>query len=455
MASAINSDNGVVSGSAGLKSSADSSGVLDLQTNGTTAISISASQVVTYTNQPTYTGGTANGVMYLNGSKAVTTGSALVFDGANLGVGVTPSAWASTVKAIQIGSVISIAQNDAASGYFGRNQYNSSSGYKYLTNSTAQLFGPESNGGFAWYQAASGTAGNAITWAQPMTLDASGNLAIGTTNSTVDRVRIKASNTTGSGVYNYLNCTNEIDSDFYVYVSGTASTDKRALIGPTTNTALAFQTNSTERARIAGSGNFGIATTNPTNLLHLAGASATPSLRLASISVGYYWDIGRENATTGDFVFNNANGGASTEKARISLSGALTLPNQPMFSAVHTATESPASGGALVQWAVYVLTNCGYSSGVFTAQVAGRYLICASLLQVAAGGIGGVYLRRNGVTLYRIFYCDDTTGYEMGSGQVIVSLAVNDTISLNQESAGITWYGDGSGLGAWTINLLG
>jgi hypothetical protein len=87
MPSAINSDNGVVSGTAGLKSSADSSGVLDLQTNGTTAISISASQVVSFANQPTYTGGTANGVMFLNGSKAVTTGTALTFDGTNLSVG--------------------------------------------------------------------------------------------------------------------------------------------------------------------------------------------------------------------------------------------------------------------------------------------------------------------------------------------------------------------------------
>lgn len=34
-------------------------------------------------------GGTANGVAYLNGSKVVTTGSALVFDGTNLGVGTT------------------------------------------------------------------------------------------------------------------------------------------------------------------------------------------------------------------------------------------------------------------------------------------------------------------------------------------------------------------------------
>jgi len=47
MAASINADNGVVSGSAGLKSSADSTGVLALQTNGTTAISISTSQAVT------------------------------------------------------------------------------------------------------------------------------------------------------------------------------------------------------------------------------------------------------------------------------------------------------------------------------------------------------------------------------------------------------------------------
>jgi hypothetical protein len=46
MASNINADNGVVSGSAGLKTSADNSGVLALQTNGTTAVTVNASQNV-------------------------------------------------------------------------------------------------------------------------------------------------------------------------------------------------------------------------------------------------------------------------------------------------------------------------------------------------------------------------------------------------------------------------
>jgi len=46
MASNINADNGVVSGSAGLKTSADSTGVLALQTNGTTAVTVDTSQNV-------------------------------------------------------------------------------------------------------------------------------------------------------------------------------------------------------------------------------------------------------------------------------------------------------------------------------------------------------------------------------------------------------------------------
>jgi hypothetical protein len=53
MASTLNSDNGAVSGSAGLKYSADSTGVLALQTNGTTAVTVDASQNVTMAGRTT------------------------------------------------------------------------------------------------------------------------------------------------------------------------------------------------------------------------------------------------------------------------------------------------------------------------------------------------------------------------------------------------------------------
>jgi hypothetical protein len=56
MASILNADDGVVSGSAGLKSTADSSGVLALQTNGTTAVTVNASQNVTLVGSLTAAG---------------------------------------------------------------------------------------------------------------------------------------------------------------------------------------------------------------------------------------------------------------------------------------------------------------------------------------------------------------------------------------------------------------
>lgn len=75
MANIINADNGVISGTSGVKLTADTSGVLDIQTNGTTALSISTGQAVTFS------AGTANRVVYLNSSKVATTGSGLTFDG--------------------------------------------------------------------------------------------------------------------------------------------------------------------------------------------------------------------------------------------------------------------------------------------------------------------------------------------------------------------------------------
>jgi hypothetical protein len=59
MTTTINADNGVSSGSAGLKSSADSSGVLALQTNGTTAVTVDTSQNVGIgTASPSFPSGT-------------------------------------------------------------------------------------------------------------------------------------------------------------------------------------------------------------------------------------------------------------------------------------------------------------------------------------------------------------------------------------------------------------
>jgi len=94
----------------------------------------------------------------------------------NLGLGVTPSAWSASYKAIQISSFASFTQggNDT---YVGNNWFNDGTN-KYLQTSGASIFG-QSNGSHFWLIAPSGTAGNAITFTQAMTLTASGNLGVG------------------------------------------------------------------------------------------------------------------------------------------------------------------------------------------------------------------------------------------------------------------------------------
>ena len=56
-------------------------------TVGATTPSTGAFTTLSASSTVTLSGGTANGVAYLNGSKVLTTGSALVFDGTNLGIG--------------------------------------------------------------------------------------------------------------------------------------------------------------------------------------------------------------------------------------------------------------------------------------------------------------------------------------------------------------------------------
>ena len=84
------------------------------------------------------------------------------------------------------------------------------------------------------------------------------------------------------------------------------------------NDIVRFQDGTTTVAVVKNDGSIGIGTPTPTNKLHLTGASSTPSLRLGSTSVGFHWDIGRENQSTGDFVFNSTNvSTGTTEKMRI------------------------------------------------------------------------------------------------------------------------------------------
>ena len=101
----------------------------------------------------------------------------------NLGVGIVPSVWTSYTAA-QVGAVGSLGSANFGGGnqqtVLLNNAYHNS-GFKYLTSSVAAMY-RQLGGEHQWHYAASGTAGNAITFTQAMTLDSSGNFLVGTTS---------------------------------------------------------------------------------------------------------------------------------------------------------------------------------------------------------------------------------------------------------------------------------
>jgi hypothetical protein len=99
----------------------------------------------------------------------------------NLGLGVTPSAWNGSYKGFQVGSAALFSDVGGSGGYFLGNAYFGVSGYVYQNTAAATRYEMVS-GQHAWSVAPSGTAGNAISFTQAMTLDASGNLGVGTTS---------------------------------------------------------------------------------------------------------------------------------------------------------------------------------------------------------------------------------------------------------------------------------
>jgi len=103
----------------------------------------------------------------------------------NVGIGVTPSAWETTWKVIQLagGSVYVNAGGTTGQIGLAQNWFYDGSQNRYLNSAAASDY-YQFGGAHIWRIAPSGTAGCAITFCQAMTLNASGNLSIGNTNDT-------------------------------------------------------------------------------------------------------------------------------------------------------------------------------------------------------------------------------------------------------------------------------
>jgi hypothetical protein len=109
----------------------------------------------------------------------------------NMGLGVTPSAWGGTgVRAFQISGYGSFAGSVGSVDIY-NNAYYDGSAFKYISSNPATRYSQNTSGAsHAWFNAGSGTAGNAISFTQAMTLDASGNLLVGTTSASGAKLRV-------------------------------------------------------------------------------------------------------------------------------------------------------------------------------------------------------------------------------------------------------------------------
>ena len=150
-----------------------------------------------------FTGDTNTGI-YSPGADQVaisTGGSGRLFVDAsgNVGVGATPSAWASPFVAMQIGAggAALAGRTDSQQVSLATNWRFAGSQNLYISNGFASRYFQES-GVHVWQTASSGTAGNAITFNEAMRLDTSGRLGVGTSSPQTGILDLTRNGTAGT-----------------------------------------------------------------------------------------------------------------------------------------------------------------------------------------------------------------------------------------------------------------
>jgi hypothetical protein len=241
-----------------------------------------------------------------------------------------------------------ILYRDTSDSYYSSNCYYSTSGWKAkYSNSGGVGIIRFIAGNFAWqtYDGAV-TAGSVYTLTDKFYISKSGNVGIGrdvTEFPNGDALLIK-----DDGVWNVtigLQNTGTGGRKWNIFSTNTTFSQGAGKL-------LIYNATAGSDAMVINASNqVGLGTTDPTNTLHLAGSSATPSLRLGSTSTGFHYDIGRENATTGDFLINAtvsgvlqgsylrlaSSGGAATFISSVTATSGFEIPNGQFYRARRTS----------------------------------------------------------------------------------------------------------------------
>lgn len=239
---------------------------------------------------------------------------------------------------------------------------------------------------------------------------------------------------------------------FYIQASDKSISNPTWTLGSATNEELAFSSNNSEAMRIDSSGNVGIGTSSPSNILDVK--KDTPAFTQTSSSAAYYTSLGTNVDYTKSFVLNNKgseivtygddtayglslNGGAAnlvkvttngTERMRIDSSGNLLVGK--------TSNDNTTAGA--------VLRSTGQISGARSDNAAGifnRLTSDGDIVDFRKDGttVGSIGVQSSGVEFYIDgAYNANRSGIEFGYQALIPRLGQansNGTTSLGSSSA--------------------
>jgi hypothetical protein len=179
--------------------------------------------------------------IFTNGSERVTVSSS-----GNLGLGVTPSAWGGSNRSVMQFPGSNAIQGSGSLGLaFFNNAYNNGTNDIYSANGAAykHVIGTA----FQWFTATAGTAGNAITFTQAMTLTAAGDLLVGTTSAlSTAKFSVLFNEGTGKGVV--VKNSNTSNGGYFAQFLNSADAQAGNIL-QTGSTTVSFNTSSDYRLK--------------------------------------------------------------------------------------------------------------------------------------------------------------------------------------------------------------
>jgi hypothetical protein len=254
-----------------------------------------------------------NGIIFSDASKTLafgtngsTTAKLLLDTAGNLGLGVTPSAWSSSIRALQLYGGRAALASDGTSTWLSNNWYNDGAD-KYVATAAVTVY-RQASGSHQWFNAPSGTAGNTISFTQAMTLSAANNLLVGVTTDTASARAV-----VGGTVISTTNTVSTFSGD-YAGFDRTSSKNMRIFSGSSdaTGSSIEFYAGVSgsvaERARITSVGNMSLGgtanrgTTVGTNALQIFNGTAPAGTLTNGVSL---------YSSSGDLFFMDAAGTAS------------------------------------------------------------------------------------------------------------------------------------------------